>query len=89
MSIRIARESDAQAISNLVKSLAHFYLHEPKNGVPYWLAETLTQRAFTKRICSGGFLSFVYESGGEIVGYISLKKTKSPSSFICIRRVSG
>ncbi|MFC3120524.1 hypothetical protein [Agaribacter flavus] len=32
--IRIARASDAQALSTVVKSLAHFYLDEPKNEVP-------------------------------------------------------
>lgn len=74
MSIRIARASDTLAISSLVKSLAHFYLDDPKKELPDWLAETLTEKAFLKRISEGGFLNYVYERSGSIVGYISLKE---------------
>lgn len=74
MSIRQATESDVTEISNLVTSLAHFYLDKPENELPTWLSQTLTEHAFSQRLSNSDFINFVYEQNSKIIGYISLKK---------------
>jgi GNAT superfamily N-acetyltransferase len=74
MNIRQATKSDATELSNLVKSLAHFYFDEQGNELPIWLLKTLTKSAFSKRLSSTDYVNFIYEQNNKIVGYISLKK---------------
>jgi len=74
MSIRLATEDDVANLSCLVKSLAHFYLDEPKNPLPPWLSQTLTEDAFSERLLSAEFINVVYEQKQKLIGYIALKK---------------
>ena len=74
MAIRQASEADVVQISELVKSLAHYYLDELEAKLPAWLANTLTDQAFFTRITSSAYVNFVYEKQGVIIGYIAIKK---------------
>ncbi|WP_076421203.1 GNAT family N-acetyltransferase [Colwellia sp. UCD-KL20] len=73
MSIRVANKNDVPKICTLVKSLSYFYLESDKAELPNWFAETLTTEAFQNRVKSNEYHNFVYESHGEIVGYLALK----------------
>jgi GNAT superfamily N-acetyltransferase len=73
MSIRPAIQTDVTQIAGLVKSLAHFYLDDPRAELPSWLNETLSDEAFTSRISSSKYLNFVFEEADSIVGYISIE----------------
>ena len=80
MTIRTAAASDAEALSELVGSLAHFYLQEPvdpegsQRPLPEWFANTITVTAFEVRISDPDYLNLVNEQAGKIVGYISVKQ---------------
>ncbi|TBR41613.1 GNAT family N-acetyltransferase [Marinomonas agarivorans] len=74
MSIRRATKEDAEKLSDLVKSLAHFYLDHSTDELPQWLTDTLTSDAFVKRLASKEYINFIYEQDSDIAGYISLKK---------------
>ncbi|SEQ60910.1 Ribosomal protein S18 acetylase RimI [Amphritea atlantica] len=73
MSIRIAVESDVHQIADLVASLSHFYLDEPGKELPVWFRESITEAAFAVRVSSPEYLNLVYEEGGVLMGYISVK----------------
>jgi GNAT superfamily N-acetyltransferase len=71
--IRVAVKKDVVKISNLVKSLSHFYLKDQKNELPEWFDKTLAQSEFLKRIEGSEYFNFVYENEGEIIGYSAMK----------------
>ena len=73
MNIRVAVKDDAIKISNLVASLAHFYLNNKEIDLPQWFNKTLTKDEFIRRIASSEYSSFVYELDGEVIGYIAMK----------------
>lgn len=75
MSIRRASQTDIEQIARLVRSLASYYLDNPNSALPSWLEETLTEEAFKTRVSSSDYLNFVYEDGGSVVGYISVKQS--------------
>lgn len=72
--IRVAEKNDVVQISNLVASLSHFYLKNPKHELPEWFDQTLTTSSFSKRVEGSDYSNFVYEKEGEIIGYIAMKE---------------
>lgn len=75
MTIRKATSQDVSAIRDLVLSLAHVYLNPQTTASPDWFAMTLTDNEFISRINCDDYLNFVYESAGDVAGYISVKKS--------------
>jgi len=73
--IREATEHDVMQIKSLVASLAHFYMNDNTTELPAWFQGTLTESEFLKRVFSDVYSNYIYESQGEIVGYISMKET--------------
>ncbi|MBN0989797.1 GNAT family N-acetyltransferase [Amphritea pacifica] len=73
MSIRVVNEGDLPQIVSLVASLSHFYLDEPGKELPVWFRESITEAAFAGRVSSPEYLNLVYEEGGVLMGYISVK----------------
>lgn len=82
MSIRAAKPQDALSLTQLVTSLAHFYLEEtaqsPSAELPEWFAATIERNAFEARIKSTEYLNLVYEQAGEVKGYIAIKLGEQP-----------
>lgn len=73
MSIRVAIEQDANALSELVGSLSHFYQEDTSKLLPEWFVDTIQVASFEARISSPEYLNLVYEEAGVIKGYISIK----------------
>ncbi len=73
MSIRLAQQEDAAAISLLIGSLAHFCCEKDCDDLPAWFMETISEQAIRKRIRSADYLNYVYIDNKIIVGYISIK----------------
>ena len=73
MSTRLANMDDAKEISELVRSLSHFYLKNKEEPIPNWFSDTTTVEAIAARLLSTNYLSFVYVIGEKVVGYISIK----------------
>ncbi len=73
MNIRVAEARDALQLSELVGSLAHFYLEDRSKPLPQWFSDSISPSSFLTRIPSRDFHNLVYEDDGVIVGYISVK----------------
>lgn len=73
MTIRLATESDAHEIAELVMLLSSFYTKNPTDEIPLWLNKSFSQQAFISRILDSDYSNFVYVCDGRVVGYISLK----------------
>lgn len=73
MPVRVAIPSDATQLRDLAVSLSPFYLGSPNDQPPPWLSDTLTLSAFVKRLSSSDYLTYVYEEGGRVYGYISIE----------------
>lgn len=73
MTIRIAMEEDALAISHLVSSLSHYYCDASNSELPVWFSESITPAAIHKRISSQDYCNYVYVCDEAIVGYAAIK----------------
>lgn len=71
--IREASESDAEAISALIISLAHYFLSDPESEEVKPFLETLTAAATAERIASQNYSYYVAESDSELGGVIALR----------------
>ncbi|WP_430461024.1 GNAT family N-acetyltransferase [Thalassolituus sp. LLYu03] len=75
MQLRPAVLSDVPALSELVRSLAHFYLTDSTQTLPFWFADTLTPDAFSARLQSADYRTLVAAGqNGDLLGYITLKQ---------------
>lgn len=74
MNVRQAMTEDVAEIRALVVSLSGFYLSDPHAAPPRWLTETLTVEQFGSRLGSTDFVNRVALVGGELVGYVCMKK---------------
>lgn len=73
MKIRIATNNDAEKISELVKSLSHYYLKDKSGVLPEWFQSTIKKNAFYERIQNSEYSNYLYEENKLIIGYISIK----------------
>jgi len=75
MEIRIAVEGDADAVSALIRSVAHFFtLHPDGEGAEDFL-KTLEPDAIRRCITSPRFAYHVGHIGGELVGVVAVRDT--------------
>ena len=71
--------TDALPLSQLINSLSHYYLDDPKAQLPDWLSDTLTEAVFAARIADPSYINLVCKfkdevSGADAIqGYISIK----------------
>lgn len=74
VTIRKARESDAEEISALILSLARYYISEPNAPEVRPFLETLSPGETADRINSDEFGCFVAEKENEICGVIAVRE---------------
>jgi len=60
MKIRLATNNDIENISDLVKSLSHYYLKDKSDILPQWFLSTLTKHAFLERIESSEYQNYLF-----------------------------
>lgn len=73
MQIRKAITTDAESLSELVTSLATFYLDSETRMLPDWLLATLKPSEFFRRLSDSNYLNLVSLKDSDIEGYISIK----------------
>lgn len=74
MTIRKALAKDASQLGQLSRSLAHSFLEHPRDRLPIWLIESLSDGAFSLRLNHPDYTHYVYEQQDKIIGFVCLKK---------------